>query len=641
MSFHNSPFTKCPIGILIFDKLLRTRKPFPLHKDIAANLDKIEEYLINHGFRSIIPYERRRRFELRQSMLWTATLALVACLTLILEGMHISGVVLFAIGAPLWCLLLWGALRFLAGKSLLIPRNYIGQLFVVVSMVTIAIAAGYLTQLPTTTIIFLGMASLCLLTLQLLPGIKSDLFVLNNSIVLLKRSFFLVFRVMFMLLPMMIILLVFSIFSSELWLAIGALSNLRFMLGIALILILGVLVFVGRLKSVVVELSDHPKDTDFNSLSPVWEEHTSTALSEGLIQWINRQGNRRVEGDWWELVDKYWCSGLRTNVVVTLVSSGLLLSVFLFSYLFVFFMVLLPPSVVEAFQLELFNQQPSISILRVSLFLTVFVFSYFCFIAFTDEKIRAEVFAPLSALSAEWRQLLGLYYLSVYPNVVISSNIVSPEIPLQVREVLVPEMEIGKNEFERIRFHLEAKKVNVFIIHAQYQHLAKQDPYHSIKNVRCLIYWQGLDHLLELDTVPADARRWYERVNDNNYREHEFLGNTFFTKEMAKEMYGSPGRQRDYFLYCHRPTNAEIIQVFIIFQTDCQLNLLESLSKEIHQSTISEQWLRPVIIATVLEREPTCAIRAIRIMSDNNSALIESPGFSERVLDQNSSPTSI
>ena len=408
--------------------------------------DYLEQYLKREGLYRVIPeYRRKSVFTLPVAVIWLAGLWLPAVyFAYKLKGAGGLAAAIVVPPALLAGILLATAISTViqqlrsGGKSVSVDASKLGGILFYGFPLTMAIALGLYLRRLSVFLLYAAVAALVTVVIALLNAytyrIHLAFELLRSIVIALVRSLLLLPA----LFPLLLILTLLSIFSQELWETLGGLSLLR-IVGSTLLMVLPALLCVSRSLSqgVTALVGQLPRNEELiKSASSI--RFIRSRLDNGLIsqeewsklrdelEWRNRSKLAERLLPVLQKRVKRWLVLLLTLTSVTLVIS-------LFGYFFIFFIVLLAPSLVAGWlsieeltvlvmPLSFLGRLWSISfpitvipVAKVSLLLAVFSAVTFTVYAFTEDPFKRVFMEWLMQKASSWLAASTLYQCITSP----------------------------------------------------------------------------------------------------------------------------------------------------------------------------------------------------------------------------------
>ena len=447
----------------------------------------LEEYLKREGLYDVVPeYRRRSLFTLPIAFIWLAGLWMLATYFL-LRYRSFSGLIVAILGPPvlficaLLVLAIFFAIRqFRLGRELTdIDAGMIGGVFLFGFPALIAVALGlYLRSWS----VIVWYVVLCAGGMMFILSLQQQVYRVHLLIELIRSMFRVLWRsvtLLPVLAPLLLVIVLLSVFSQELWVALGGLSPSR-LLGSACLIVLPAFLLVlvsleQEARAIVGEFPGEEKIVENaegilfikNKLDSglVSEEEWTRLKSE--LMW--RDKTKLAE----DLLAMLWSRVKRWLALLLGLTSISLVTTF-FVYFYILFSVLLKPSVVAAWvdmQLEtlmvplgFFGHTWEVSlpstvvpIAKVSLLLAIFVAVLSSVYALTDDSFKRRFTEWLSQKAAAWLSASCVYRCVVSPNYQIWEYVVDDREKGIANVSIVVPPGVFEEEIEEACEHVESR----------------------------------------------------------------------------------------------------------------------------------------------------------------------------------------
>lgn len=406
-------------------------------------LQALEKYLVQEGLLQALPESRRQLYLPPADWPWAATLAIAGLVVSYLAGVAPLIISASVILPLIVFLLARGLIRLIAAFMLPLRWRTIGRIF----LSSTSLASGALVAVVLGKAIWFAVYILLTFPSYLLLRAvfrRAPLLTLLSDIWrtfwhALRRTL----RALGLLLPLMIVFLLLSVFSSELWQSVGTVGTWQFVGALVLVLGLGIFVATTRTQSAVDSIPD-PEPFDPTALvaasfaNPPLDSHSEQAAAQDQLY-------REVS---WRYIQKIQARAtktarkrLRWRVIGRLTTSAILLGLIMGGYLWVLFTLLFTYDVIAVFMAKpaATDIAAGITLAKVTLFLVVFIITYFIVQALTEDKVKRELFEDLSVDVENWVRTLMLYDVCLTPGYQEwNTPIVHPSIDTTEIEIVVP-----------------------------------------------------------------------------------------------------------------------------------------------------------------------------------------------------------
>ncbi len=563
----------------------------------------LETYLKDEGLYDVIPEHRRRSlFSLPIASIWFVLLWLSVVYMVYRskgsEGLLVAillPVIVFI--AIVIVLVVFYSLRRMRTGHVLTNKDAgaSGMVIMIIFLLSLALAMGIYVNSWSTALIFLVVSFVLLVVVALMQMVAYRIHQLIENIRTVVRALGKSFGLLLVLIPLLLVIVILSVFSQELWQALGTLSAPRLIVSL-ICLVAPALVFVmaslNREASELVgafptkdQIVENAKNTGY-----IKEKLDKGLISQEEWSWLQAQLEWRIKLA--ETLLPIITEKTRQWLARLLALTSLTLVISFFFYFLLFFSVTLTPSLIESWVGVNGSAAILLATAKVSLILAVFIAVMASVYALTDENVK-EIFTEwLKHKSRSWMVVSALYECVISPNYEVWEYQQCDEKLGRANVSIVVPKGLPDEAVEKACEHMEAKldKFRNLVIVTAFEE--KPDPvyqrgmagnrwrllYNKVQNIRS---FEPIH--LELDELRYQQFLGMDSLKEGTDIPDEWFGNTPQGIELAKSIW-------------ENDTDHEWILHPYIFQNKALVTAEISLAKRKSESDHYRQYVREVLL---------------------------------------------
>jgi len=449
--------------------------------------EHLEEYLKREGLYAVIPeYRRPSLFTVPIASIWMAEMWVLAVYFL-LRHRGFGGLIMAVFGPPL---LLVGTLLILAVFFIIrqlrsdkkledADAGVIGGVLLYGFPLLLAVALGLYLGSWTVTVWYAVLAALGIVLVVLL---HSQAYRVHLLVELARSTFRVLLRsvtLLLVLVPLLLVVVLLSIFSQELWEALGGLSLAR-LIGSAFLMVLPAFLFVlaSLEQEAMVIVGEFPEE-EMIVENAEGTPFIKSKLDNGLIseeEWARIRSDLRWR-DETKLAEELLPmlqNRVKRWLALLLGSTSIALVISFFVYFYILFSVLLKPSLVATWvdvQLEtltvplsIFGYSWEVGIpstaaptAKVSLLIAIFVALMSSIYALTDDSFKRMFTQWLSQKATSWLAVSSVYQCVALPNYQIWEYVVRDKRKGIANVFIIVSQGLSEEEVEKACEHMESR----------------------------------------------------------------------------------------------------------------------------------------------------------------------------------------